>query len=83
LYREIDGFGSEIDDERIAFELSSTIFVHLDARFAGINLLCNDTTFGENVIDLFLVDIERDGGDVDGGVDSCFLRLVASLRKSQ
>lgn len=73
---EIDGFGAEVHDQRIAFKLPLVILVHLDPGLAAINLLSYDAALGEDAVDLFEGRVGRQRGYIDGGVDAGFLRLL-------
>jgi hypothetical protein len=52
---KVDRFRSKVHNQRIALELSFVIFVHLDSRFAAVNLFRNDATFCECMFDLVKV----------------------------
>lgn len=64
--------GAEVDNQRIAFEVSLVVGVELDTGFASINLFCDDTTLGKDGLDFLDIGI---GGKV-GDVDSCILALA-------
>ena len=61
--------------ESIAFERAVVIVVELDAWLAGVKRLGNDAELGEDVVQLLRIDILRERGDIDSGVDS-FPRLL-------
>jgi hypothetical protein len=79
LNRKADRFRSKVDNQRIALELSLIVFVHLDSRFAAVNLFRNDATFCECMFDLVDVCIQWYRGDINGSVDSRFLGLLGRL----
>lgn len=70
LDRQIDGLGSEVDDQCIAFELAPVVLVHLDPGLTAIDLLGYDAAFGEDGADFFEGGVGWKGGHVDRCVDA-------------
>jgi len=66
--RQADRFLPEEYNERIALEDAIFVFVKLDARFAGVDLFGDEPAAREDGLDFGHGDIERERGDVDGGV---------------
>lgn len=68
LNRQVHTFGAEVKNEGIAFEVFMLVGVKLDAWLPLVNLFGNDSTPRKDVMDFLDRDIQREGGDIDGGV---------------
>lgn len=57
VIQQLDGqlyrLGSKVHDQRVPFELSFFILIHLDPRLATVDLLGYDAAFGEDGADFF------------------------------
>lgn len=65
---QTDRFGTEINNECLAFEVSIGVMVHLDLSVTTVDLLCNDSIFGEQVANFLLRGIEGNPGHPHSGV---------------
>lgn len=61
--------------ESIAFERAIVIVVELDAWLTGVERFGNDAELGEDIVQLLRIDVFRERGDIDSGIDS-FPRLL-------
>ena len=76
LYRQVDGFRSEVDNERFALELAILIRIHLDSWPTAVDFFCDDAAFGEDVSDLVELNVEWNGGNIHRSVYALFLRFL-------
>jgi len=79
LYCQVDRFTPKVYNESVSLEFAIIVSVELDSGFPAVDLFGNDTAFRENVVDFIDRSIKRNRRNVDGSIDSCFLRLSLTV----
>ena len=70
---------SEIHYQSISFEITFVVLVQFNPRLPGIDFLCNDATFGKDMVDLILGRIERYRCDIYSCIDALLFRFQSGL----